>query len=65
MVIYINIRRTLFIWVLLENYQIDLKEHIELIVITSSSYAVPVLLKFAKNHPLQKNNSLIRNWRRT
>jgi hypothetical protein len=33
MVIYINIRRTLFIWVLLENYQIDLKEHIELIVI--------------------------------
>jgi hypothetical protein len=42
MVIYINIRRTLFIWVLLENYQI-LKEHIELIVIGLVVVAVPCL----------------------
>jgi membrane-associated protein len=42
--------RTLSIYgFLFENYQIDLKEHIEVIVIVLVIITLPVLLKFAKN----------------
>jgi hypothetical protein len=49
MVIHFNFRRTLF--VLIENYQIDLKEHIELIVLALVGITVlPVdFYKFSKN----------------
>lgn len=41
---------------LLDNYQIDLKEHIELIVIALVVITLlPVLLKFAKKHPITED----------